>query len=412
VDSGSGTGRALRRVGYLPRTLGARWGARPGPTPTDDRAWADILWGWVERQAEQLAADVTADHAGRAVRPTDIVARARRLWTLAHLNRHGIGGDAVAEALPSARAMVDRHADPDFGGYLWSVGHDAPNDQKLLYGQTVVVHALAELALADPAAGPAAMADAESALALATGTRTTGGRVIAEFVDRRWERLPDGSDTKMGVAGRVTIGGQLHLVEAVAVLVAAGGSDHARAVGRTTADILHDRFLAGPDHPDQSWTDERGEPLPEPASLGHKVEAAWILADAAGVLDLTDEGPRARRWIEEALRTGFRHGGLGDMPYSGFRPGGQHRSWWVQAELLRALVEIDRGPDASPRGVMRQLLRWLHRHQVDPRAGQARQLMTHRGLVLVTGEGTTARTGYHDVRAYVAAARLLGGHAA
>ena len=156
-------------------------------------------------------------------------------------------------------------------------------------------------------------------------------------------------------------------------------------------------------------TDERGVPLDAPVSLGHKVEAAWILADAAGALGLADETPRARRWVDEALAVGFRHDGLNDDLARGFRPGGEQRSWWVQAELLRALVEIDEGPDSSSRVVMRRLLGWLHRHQVDPRTGQARQLMTHWGLVLVAGDGTTTRTGYHDVRAYVAAARLLQG---
>jgi hypothetical protein len=33
--------------------------------------------------------------------------------------------------------------------------------------------------------------------------------------------------------------------------------------------------------------------------------------------------------------------------------------------------------------------------------------MTDWGLVLVRGDDTTARTGYHDLRAYVAAAELL-----
>jgi hypothetical protein len=57
---------------------------------------------------------------------------------------------------------------------------------------------------------------------------------------------------------------------------------------------------------------------------------------------------------------------------------------------------------------MLDLLDRLHRRQVDPRTGQARQLMTDWGLVLVRGDLTSARTGYHDLRAYVAAVELLG----
>jgi mannose/cellobiose epimerase-like protein (N-acyl-D-glucosamine 2-epimerase family) len=211
----------------------------------------------------------------------------------------------------------------------------------------------------------------------------------------------------MGRAGSVSIGAQLHLVEAVSVLLETGGSDWAREAGRAAADLLHERFLSGPGHSDRSRTDEAGTPLPETASMGHKVEAAWILADAAPRLGLTGERERCRRWVDEALAASFRHRGLGDGASRRWRPGGEQRSWWVQAELLRALVEIDDGPDTASRAVLGSLLGWLHGRQVDPRTGQARQLMTTWGLVLVTGEGTTARTGYHDVRAYIAAHRLL-----
>lgn len=365
-----------------------------------------MLQGWLDRQAVRLAADVVADDEGQSVSPADVVGRARRLWTLAHLRRHGVGGDAVNHALPIARALLDRHVDPIHGGYRWFVHPGTGIDHKLLYGQSVVILALAELALAEPAMAADAMADAEATLALVARPLTAGG-AVAEFLDTRWQPLPLGVETVMGRAGTVTVGGQLHLLEAMAVLATAGGGTRSRDVGGRTADILQAWFLAGPGHPDRSSTDERGVPLDVPVSLGHKVEAAWILADAAGALGLADETPRARRWVNQALAVGFRHDGLNDDPVRGFRPGGEQRSWWVQAELLRALVEIDEGPGSSSRDVLRRLLGWLHRHQVDPRTGQAHQLMTHRGLVLVAGDGTTARTGYHDVRAYVAAAGLL-----
>jgi mannose/cellobiose epimerase-like protein (N-acyl-D-glucosamine 2-epimerase family) len=403
-------GRARRRLRYIPLTLRSRWGARPGPAPADDAGWARLLDTWVEMQAARLSADALADADGQGVPAPGVVGRGRRLWNLAHLARNGIGGQRVVDALPAARAAVDRHLDLEHGGYLWAVGAGpgAPplNDQKLLYGQCVVVHGLSELALADPAAAPGALADAEAAVSLATARLVPCG-AVAEFLDRRWRPLPPASDTEMGLAGTVTLGGQLHLVEALATLVEAGGGEQARTVGQATIGALHDHLLSGPGHPDRHWVDEDGAPLPEPLSLGHKVEAAWILADGAPHLGVDGEAGRARRWVDEVLDVGFRQGGLDSTPGPAFRLGGRQRSWWVQVELLRALVEVDRGPDDPLRPVMRDLLGWLHRSQVDPRTGQARQLMTHWGLVLVSGEDTSARTGYHDLRAYVAAASLL-----
>ena len=186
-----------------------------------------MLRGWVGRQAVRLAADVIADDEGRTVNPANVVGRARRLWTLAHLRRHEVGGDAVTRALPIARALVDHHADPVHGGYRWFVHPGTGADHKLLYGQSVVILALAELALAEPAMAADAVADAEATLALVARPLTEGG-AVAEFLDRRWQPLPRGMETVMGRAGTVTLGGQLHLLEAVAVLASAGGG---RATG-------------------------------------------------------------------------------------------------------------------------------------------------------------------------------------
>jgi mannose/cellobiose epimerase-like protein (N-acyl-D-glucosamine 2-epimerase family) len=149
-------------------------GARTGPAPKDDAGWAEVLARWIEQQAEQLAGDVLADHDRLPVLPSDIVARARRLWTLAHMRRTGWGGLAVAEALAPARAVLGRHADDEHGGYLWSVDRGQLNDQKLLYGQTAVIHALAELALADAQTTSEARAEALRTLAMAT-EQVTGG---------------------------------------------------------------------------------------------------------------------------------------------------------------------------------------------------------------------------------------------
>ena len=64
--------RARRRLGYLPTTLRARWGVRPGPTPTGAEEWGDVLRGWIDRQADRLATDVLTDREGRPVRPVDV----------------------------------------------------------------------------------------------------------------------------------------------------------------------------------------------------------------------------------------------------------------------------------------------------------------------------------------------------
>ncbi len=401
-----GTGRARRRLGYVPLTLRARVGARPGPPPVDDAGWAALLRHWVDLQAARLAADAVADADGRPVPAPQIDGRGRRLWNLAHLARHGIGGREVTEAIPAARTMVDRHLDDEHGGYRWRLG-DAPADPwKLLSGQCIAIQALSELTLADPRTAPRALTDARIALELAAARITPCG-ALHEFLDRRWSPLPDRTETEMGRGGTVTLGGQLHLVEAAAALVEASGDVQATEIGRTTAALIHDRFLSGVGHPDRHWIDLHGNPLPEPVSLGHKVEAAWILADAAPRLGLEGERERARAWVDEVLDAGFHHGGLDPTPEPGFRLGGHQRSWWMQTELLRALVEVDDGPDSPTRPPMHELLRWLHGHQVDPRSGQARQLMTHWGVVLQLGDRNTTRTGYHDVRAYLAAADLL-----
>lgn len=394
-----------RRFGYLGSTLEARHRARPGPPPADDAAWAALLRRWLDLQANIFCDQVDADLAGRPAPCPDLVGRARRLWSLAHLQRHGIGREAVASAVPRAWRAMDRHADREHGGWVWAVDPSGAvtDGRKALYAQSMAVHALAEVARLEDASGPRALAEATAALTLATGPRTPWGAVI-ELRDRDWSPLPVGIEHAYGRTGTISIGGALHLFEAAALLVVAGGDRSALSVAEQTAALLHDRFL-GPRV--AVLAEDTGTPRPDPVSLGHEVEAAWLLADHAEALGLVGERERCRRIVDAALAVGFRHGAQGDSPETGFRLGGHQRAWWIQAELVRALVEFDDGPGGVRRGTLHTLLRWLHRRQVDPRTGQSWQLMTHWAAVLVTGQDTSARTGYHDVRAYVAAADLL-----
>ena len=396
--------RLQRRFGYLGLTLDARRHRPRTPAPTDDGGWVAVLEDWIERQAAILAADSVVDADGGTVPAPVADGRGRRLWNLCHLARHGYGGPAVVDAIPAARQMVEHHLDPEHGGFRWSLDDD-PRSEKLLYAQCVMIHALSEQAMLDPAGD--ALDLARSALDLAAAHVTPFG-ALHEYLDRGWVPLPDGADTPLGRGGTVTLNNQLHLIEALASYLQAGGpAEPATSIGRRTVELLHDHVLAGEDHPDQHRLDLEGRPQPEPDSLGHKVEAAWILADAAPVLGIEGETARARRWVQEVLDVGFADGGLDSSPGPGFRFGGHQRSWWVQVELLRALVEVDEGPEDPLRTTMVDLLTRLRREQVDPRTGQALQLTSTWGLVLFRGDDTTARTGYHDLRAYVAAADLL-----
>ncbi len=400
-------GRARRRLGYLGPTLEVRRRARPDPAPTDDPGWAALLHHWLDLQAPILCGDVETDLAGRPAPCPDLVGRSRRLWSLAHLQRHGIGGETVAAAVPRAWQAMDRHADHQHGGWVWAIDPSGAvtDGRKALYAQCMAVYALAEVARLDDATRPRALAEAATGFALATRPTTPWG-AVTELLDRDWSPLPVGTEHRHATAGTISVGGALHLFEAAALLAVAGGGGGARSVAERTAALLHDHFLA-PRAADV--TEDSGVPLPVPVTLGHEVEAAWLLAEHAEALGLVGERERCRRVVETALGEGFRHGALGDSPETGFRPGGHQRVWWIQVELVRALVEFDDGPDGAFRDRLHQTLRWLHRRQVDPRTGQAWQLMTHWGLVLVTGRGTSARTGYHDIRAYGAAADLLAG---
>lgn len=395
--------RVRQWVSVLPRTARERIGSRPGAAPTTDDGWARLLRLWNQRLAEQIVADVFADADGRPVPHPNLNGRARRLWTLAHLRRRDVLSHDVDECLEAAFALVEQHQDPEFGGFRWSVEPEDSN--KLLYSQSVAVLALAELAMSGIEAAPSAATLASDTLELATARVTPGG-AVHEFLDRAWNPLPKGSRAKplyLGTAGTVTLGGQLHLVEAAAALAEAVDSPLARRVGANAVDIVRGWFLSTPDRPDHSCTDELGSALDQPTSLGHKVEAAWLVGATSDVLG-TEVGPTdVRRWVQETLDAGFRAGGLDRHP--GERR--IRREWWQQTELLRALVEIDTGPDSDGRNVMYQLLRWLHRYQIDPRTARAWQVVARYGLVVDSGRNSTTHIGYHDVRAYVAAAELL-----
>ncbi len=390
------SGRLTRWPGHVARTVrGAR---RVGPAPTDDAGWARQVRGWVEAQVPVLCAQVDDAGAGRPTPCPEVVGPARRLWSLARLQRHDIGGAAVADRLESARLDLARFVDPDHGGVVWAVAPgrtvadgEVVDDAKVLYGQCFAAFALAELARARPDGAGTLLDDAADLLLRAAARRTPTG-VVDESARRDWSDPAPGRTHPPADPGAVSLDGQLHLVEAAAAVVEAGGDEAVRRLGAESARFLADRFLGV--EPCTAVSAGDGVPRPGPRSLGHEVEAAWLLAAHAPALGLDPAIAHdlCARVVDGALAAGLRHDGLDDEPWPRPRPGGRRRCWWSQAELVRALVEVDDGPDGPRRHALRRVLGWMHRRHVDPRTGQARQLVTTWGLVLVTGESTGAQT--------------------
>jgi cellobiose epimerase len=268
-----------------------------------------------------------------------LILNARLLWTFATLFRQL--GDPRDEVL-ARRAFVNlsrRFADPDYGGYLWSIGPDGAvvDSSKKTYGQAFCIYALSEyfLATRDQTALDAALEAYRQIEAHARDERH-GGYIEARARD--WSAASDLRLSERDMDEAKSMNAHLHVLEGYANLYrAAPRPDLAERLREVIG--LFDRHILDPQRRhlrpffDMGWTVRSDH-----YTYGHDIEAAWLLVEAAdalgdpALLELTRGfvPSVARAVLEEAVDE---HGGLAYEGRSG-RVVDPNREWWCQGEAV------------------------------------------------------------------------------
>jgi mannobiose 2-epimerase len=342
-----------------------------------------------------------------------LVSQARMIWTFAHAHRHGLD-DTNRSCLNAARNgyrfLAEHFLDTTLGGYYWKtdLAGRPINERKLLYGESFVIYAFAELhrATKDPEPLAEAMKLYRVIQRRAHDGQNGGWH---EHFTRDWQPLTDHDpNAEVEVAGYKSANTHLHLQEALAELYEATHDPDVKQSLREALN-LNKRYFYPEDagkscfHRQRDWqavTDPKSAGL----SYGHNVEFAWLMIRAEEILGLQPDWPHFDAHLKHALQHGYDHerGGLyhrgaGDEPASD-----QNKIWWVEAEMMAALTDALRHQEnAAQRQALDQLVHFVNAQQTDQRSGIWLDTVTADGKPKSTGLAHSWKANYHDVRALV-----------
>jgi mannobiose 2-epimerase len=349
---------------------------------------------------------------GRA-KDKQLVTQARMIWTFAHVHQKGFSrgsADYLKAAEHGYRFLQERFLDKQNGGYYWKtdLAGKPINERKILYGQAFVIYALIEYGRASGLKEPWQQALAlYEVLQRRAYDGVNGG--WSEHFTKDWKLIsrPD-PECEVEVPGLKSANAHLHLMEALAELYQATGDKRVRRslqeALRLNANYFYPRDPGRSCFHRQTDWQEVTDPRSAGLSYGHNVEFAWLMIRAEQVLGVRPSWDHFDAHLRHALRYGFdyEHGGLYNRG-RGDEPANQRdKVWWVQAELIAALVEgFKHRPDTDYSRALSLTLEFVRKYQADPKDGVWYDTVEADGQPKIRAKAHNWKANYHDVRALV-----------
>lgn len=307
----------------------------------------NILPFWIDHVKDPdggFHGELRADVAVNENAPRGALMACRILWTYAAVSRR--------DPRPEYRDMA-RHAfdtlmrdfwDVKHGGLFWTTSRDGSPlaKHKQVYLQTFGIYALSEY---HRATGETLALDRARQIfrLLEAHARDPRHGGYFEAFARDWSReLPEMRRTIGGTAPK-SQNTHLHVMEAYTNLLRAWPDDELRAAQATLVGLMLDRILDPTTHHlglhfQADWT-----PASTAISYGHDIEAAWLLCEAAEVLE---DAALMRRTREAAVRIARATLAEGVSPLGGiYNAGGPagvtdaNHEWWPQAEAVVGFLQ-------------------------------------------------------------------------
>jgi mannobiose 2-epimerase len=316
-----------------------------------DSMWRDlegnVMPFWLGRVLDERAGFlglVGEDGHPDATAPMGGVLCARLLWTFSAVYRR-TGDPAHRRAADHFHSwLTGPFRDERHGGIYWMLDHAGRPlaDRKQTYALAFATYALAEHHLAT--GGAASLEEALGIFRLIeehAADPVDGGYFEARARD--WSVLEDVRLSDKDLNAPKSMNTHLHVMEAYAALVRAGGGAPVRERLRALVGIHLDRIVDPSTGHLVLFFDERFGPASRGVSYGHDIEASWLLVEAAE--DAADPSlverarAAARAMARVALAEGFdrEHGGLFAERGEGGRLD-DDKHWWMQAEAIVGFV--------------------------------------------------------------------------
>lgn len=360
-----------------------------------------------------------------------LVYQARMVWTAA----------AFAEFEPSRRDeflgyarhgvefLDSKMRDNERGGFHWTLnakGEVDPNlgDEKHVYGVAFVIYGASKAyAVGGDERALRVARDAFDWLEAHAHDAEHGG--YFEALKRDGPPIIDYAPAapiaqrqdRLGVYyGFKSMNSHIHLLEALAELARVDDRPIVRERLREVFQIVRDKIAVEPGALNLYLTRD-WRAIPAHDSFGHDVETAYLLVEAAEVLDIADDEKTwrvARSLVDHALDWGWDevHGGFydkGDAFAAG--PLDTTKVWWTQAEGLNALAVMDqrfgRETDRYAKALVEQWS-FIQKHMIDPEFGGWFAQTDRAGKL--KGDGFKAsqwKANYHTARALMNVSRIV-----
>jgi mannose/cellobiose epimerase-like protein (N-acyl-D-glucosamine 2-epimerase family) len=389
---------------------------------------------WFDRVAAPGGGFTTYfDRNGRPTGETDrtLIQQTRSIFMLSHAIRNGYGAGRASGLLAQGLDwFLSKFRDADHDGWFWIVDREGRpvSTDKIVYGQSFVVYAMSECALAtgDARARAAAERTFELAQTYAADTRHGGYR---EMFLRDWQPRPGGAYG----GDRKSFDVHMHLMEAFTALYELTGREIHRRKLAEVIDVLWSRMFDpgtgtgiaqfGLDFTPLpaimfrtvwgSDRDNEGAPRPlDTTSYGHNIEFLWLFLHALAVLGESVEPYRDRlaKLAAHTLTYGIDpvHGGVYvEGPRSG--PARDlSKEFWQQAETLVGMLDayLLLG-DRAYWDAFRSTFEFVWRHLVNRDLGEWYALADRDGTTRWDYLGHAWKNNYHTTRSMVQVLKRL-----
>ena len=346
----------------------------------------------------------------------------RLLWWFSTLARRQPDNQEHRALADHGFDFIRRHFwDERHGGWFWKVKRDgsAPDEGKVVYGQSFALYALAEYALAGGNAEARRLVERTFDLLQVHCADTRFGGYLENLE-------PDWTPSAPGFHGgdRKSLDTHMHLLESFTLVYALTGREVHRRKLIEMAALIQDRMIdpiagCGRNQFDlalnprpaiavrRTWNAERQGEAPaaptDTTSYGHNLELAWLLRrgiEMAGA-DLTPALPCIHRLGEHAVAHGV-DWEMGGVYRDGTANGGPivlEKEFWQNAEALVGLLDAyELFGYAKTLDAFRNVWDFSRDHFIAP-CGEWRVLLNRAGRPLDASVGNDWKAVYHTGRA-------------
>lgn len=264
------------------------------------------------------------------------VLNARILWTFSAAYRI-LGNDQYLTTAQRAYTYIrDNFIDKEYGGVYWELDYlgKPVNTKKQVYAQGFVIYGLSEYYRVTQDAEVLQLAQSLFILLEKHRDKESGG--YFEAFTREWKPIEDMRLSEKDANEKKSMNTHLHILEPYTNLLRVWNDPHLRKAQEELISIFLDKILDNQSYHQHLFFDEQWTVKSTAISYGHDIEAAWLLYEAAQVLNY--EGAMQQVLaiclkIADAASEGLQDDG--SMIYE---KNNNHidtdRHWWVQAESI------------------------------------------------------------------------------